>query len=83
MGDITGILATLIVGAISGWLASQIMKKSGGLLFYIVIGIVGSFVGSFIFDLLGWAASGLVGSIAASVAGACVLLFAMGKLFKK
>jgi uncharacterized membrane protein YeaQ/YmgE (transglycosylase-associated protein family) len=83
MGDITGIIATLIVGAISGWLASQIMKKRGGLLYYIVIGIVGSFVGSFIFNLLGWAASGLVGSIAASVAGACVLLFVIGKLFKK
>ena len=36
----------LIIGAVSGWLAGQIMKGGGfGLLWNIILGIVGSFVG--------------------------------------
>ena len=41
-----GIIATLIIGAIAGWLGGTIYKGSGlGLLGNIVIGILGSGVG--------------------------------------
>ena len=39
------LLTIIIVGAIVGWLASQIMGRSEGLIMSIIIGIVGSFLG--------------------------------------
>jgi len=66
---------------IAGWLAGVIWKGRGfGLVPNIVIGIVGSFVGGFLFRLLGIAAHNLVGSIAAALAGALVLLFVISKI---
>jgi len=77
------LLYTLIVGAIAGWLAGQIMKGSGyGLLVNIILGIVGAFVGSWLFGVLGISvASGLVGSLITAVIGAVVILF-IASLFK-
>ena len=41
-----GIIATLIIGAIAGWLGGTIYKGSGlGLIGNIIIGILGSIVG--------------------------------------
>ena len=43
----------LIIGAISGWLAGQIMKGGGyGLLGNIILGIIGSFVGGWLLGVL-------------------------------
>ncbi len=73
----------LLIGAVSGWLAGNIMRGGGfGLLGNIIVGIIGAFVGG---NLLGWLGvnlGGLVGTIATSVIGAVVLLFIIG-LFKK
>ncbi len=43
------------MGALAGWIASLIMKTSGeqGLLTDIIVGIVGAFLGGFIFQTLG------------------------------
>ena len=42
-----GIIATLIIGAIAGWLGGTIYKGSGlGLIGNIIVGILGSGVGS-------------------------------------
>ena len=44
-----GIFATLIIGAIAGWLGGKIYKGSGlGLLGNIIVGILGSGVGSWL-----------------------------------
>ncbi len=44
-----GILSWIIVGLIAGWLADAVMKSSGrGVLFNIILGIVGALVGGFI-----------------------------------
>jgi uncharacterized membrane protein YeaQ/YmgE (transglycosylase-associated protein family) len=43
-----GIIIFLIIGAIVGWLAAQLMGRSEGLLASIVIGIIGSFIGGFL-----------------------------------
>jgi len=82
-GFVTVAIITLIVGAIAGWLAGQIMKGSGyGLLVNIILGIVGAFVGSWLFGVLGISvASGLVGSLITAVIGAVVILF-IASLFK-
>ena len=54
----------LIIGGVAGWLAGLIMKGRGfGILANIGIGIVGSFLGGFVFRLLGLAAQGAVGEL--------------------
>ena len=48
------IIAWLVLGAIAGFIASKIIDSSGkGLLLDIVLGIVGSVVGGYVFTLLG------------------------------
>ena len=81
--DITSLLIFLAIGAVAGWLGSTIMKGGGfGLLGNIVVGVVGAFIGGFLFNLLGISAGGLVGSIVTATVGAVVLLFIIG-LIKK
>ena len=66
----------LIIGAVAGWLAGNLMRGGGfGLLGNIVVGIVGALVGGWVFGLLGIAAGGTLGSLVTAVVGACVLLF--------
>ena len=73
----------LIIGAIAGWLAGQIMKGRGfGLLGNIVVGIVGAFLGGFLFSLLGLASFGLIGSLVTATVGAVVLLYLIGVVKK-
>ena len=42
------ILVILLVGLVAGWLASFVVG-GGGIIRYIVSGVIGSFVGSFLF----------------------------------
>lgn len=78
------LIFTLLIGAVSGWLAGQIRQGFGfGLLGNIIVGILGAFVGGWLFRQLGVSlGSGLISTIATSVIGALVLLFIIG-LFKK
>lgn len=79
------IVYILIIGAVSGWLAGQIMKGGGyGLLGNIILGIVGSLVGGWVLGLIGVSlhiGSALVSQIVQSVIGAVVVIFVAG-LFK-
>src|SRR5215470_1016324 len=77
---IESIIVMLVVGAIAGWLAGQIMRGFGfGLLWNIVIGIVGAFIGVWLLTQLGFVPfSGFVGSIVNAVIGAVVLLVIVG-----
>lgn len=73
-----GLIAFLIVGALVGWIASKIMGHDNGLFMNLVIGIVGSFIGSFASRLiLGYDDSYLAFDMSAiiwSVIGAVILL---------
>ena len=52
------------------------MKGRGfGLLGNMVVGIVGAFLGGFLFGILGLASYGLIGSLVTATVGAVVLLF--------
>ena len=71
--NIMGILWTLIIGAIAGWLGSQIFKGGSlGLIGNIVVGIVGGFIGYWL--LGGRLGEGVVGEILTGTIGAIVLL---------
>jgi uncharacterized membrane protein YeaQ/YmgE (transglycosylase-associated protein family) len=81
--DIQTLLIILAIGAVAGWLAGIIMKGGGyGLPGDIVIGIIGAFIGSFLFGLLGISAGGLIGQIITATVGAVVLIFLL-RLVKK
>jgi uncharacterized membrane protein YeaQ/YmgE (transglycosylase-associated protein family) len=72
------ILTWLIVGLVAGVLASLVMGGSGyGIIGDIIIGIVGAFVGGWIFSALGVASplGGMAGTILVAFIGAVVLLF--------
>jgi uncharacterized membrane protein YeaQ/YmgE (transglycosylase-associated protein family) len=70
------ILTWIIVGLVAGLLASLVVGGGYGLLGDIVVGIVGAFVGSWIFTKMGWHTpfSGLAGTIFIAFIGAVVLL---------
>ncbi len=66
----------LLIGLVAGWLAGKITKGSGyGVLGDIVIGVVGAFVGGFLFRLVGIAAGGTLGSLIVATIGAVVLVY--------
>jgi uncharacterized membrane protein YeaQ/YmgE (transglycosylase-associated protein family) len=72
------ILTWLIVGLVAGVLALLVMGGTGyGIIGDIIIGIVGAFVGGWIFSKLGVSTpfGGLAGTIFVAFVGAVVLLF--------
>ena len=74
------IITLLVVGLIAGLLASAVMRGSGyGVIGDIVLGIAGSFVGTWGFRRLHWHMpfEGIVGVIAVAFLGALVLLLAL------
>ena len=79
-----GFLYFIIIGAVAGWLAGNLMKGGGfGLLMNIILGIIGGIVGGWLFGILGLEmGGGVIGSLITSVVGAAMVLFIAG-LFKK
>ena len=69
------ILWTLICGSFIGWLAGKLMHRHTSLVRTIIVGIVGSALGNFLFSLIGFHAYKGISSFLVSVVGACVLLW--------
>ena len=82
--DSTNLLIFLVIGALAGWIAGQLMKGGGfGLLRNMILGIIGGVVGGWLFDFLDiTTGGGFSGSLITSVVGAIVVLFIAG-WFKK
>ena len=66
----------LIIGAIAGWLAGVIVKGYGfGLLGNIVVGVVGSFIGGWVFARFHlFHGGGYLGALIGATVGAVILL---------
>ena len=79
------LIVILVVGLIAGWLAGQIMKGGGfGIIGDIIVGVIGAFIGGWLWGLLKLPALGpwwLTAIISATV-GACILLFIL-RLIKR
>jgi uncharacterized membrane protein YeaQ/YmgE (transglycosylase-associated protein family) len=71
------LLTWIIVGLIAGVLASLVMGGGFGIIGDIIVGILGAFVGAWIFGALGVGSpfGGLAGTIFVAFIGAVVLLF--------
>jgi len=48
------IIIWLVIGIIAGWLASLLVGGGGGLVRYLITGIIGAFVGGVVFNAAGW-----------------------------
>jgi len=73
----------LFVGLVAGWLAGKLTRGAGfGAIADIVIGVVGAFVGGFLFRAIGIVAGGWIGSIVVATVGAVVLVLAVRALKK-
>jgi uncharacterized membrane protein YeaQ/YmgE (transglycosylase-associated protein family) len=71
-----GILLWIIFGGIVGLLASVLMKSDHGLIYDVVLGIVGAFIGGIIMNFLGQ--PGVTGfnlySLVVAIVGAIILI---------
>lgn len=85
--DMGGLLGSIIIGGLAGWVASMIMKTdaSMGLLANIIVGIIGAVIGNLLLPLLG--VSGQTGfnvwSFVVALIGAIILLFVVRMFYKR
>lgn len=80
------LIVALIIGGVAGWLAGRIMKsKSEGVIWNIILGLVGAFFGAWLFRFLGIieGSQGWIGSIITATIGAVLLIWINRKLFKR
>jgi uncharacterized membrane protein YeaQ/YmgE (transglycosylase-associated protein family) len=74
---VTSLLVWILVGAVAGWLAGQIVKGSSfGLVGDIVIGILGAFIGGWLLGGI-FLVGGIIGWILSATVGAVILLVAI------
>ncbi len=70
-----GLIGWLLIGLIAGWLAGKIARGRGfGCIADIVLGLVGSFLGGWVFVKLGIFGGGFWYSLAAATLGAVILV---------
>jgi uncharacterized membrane protein YeaQ/YmgE (transglycosylase-associated protein family) len=74
-----GIIFWLIIGGVAGWLAGTLVSGGGfGLLWDILIGIIGAVIGGWLAGVLGISiGGGILSSIITATLGAVVLLLVL------
>lgn len=71
-----GLIGSIIVGGLAGWIASSVMKSNTGILANILLGIVGAVVLNFLLGMFGiYAADAWIPQLIVGAAGACLLIF--------
>jgi uncharacterized membrane protein YeaQ/YmgE (transglycosylase-associated protein family) len=70
-----GLVAWLFLGLVAGWLAGKLSRGRGyGCITDIILGLVGSFIGGWVFTKLGIFGGGFIFSLAAATLGAVILV---------
>ena len=74
--DVNALLLALLIGAVAGWFAGQLLQGTGfGLLGDIFVGIVGALVATAVFPTLGLnLGGGIIAATIAATLGAVILL---------
>ena len=74
--DVNALLLALLIGAVAGWFAGQLLQGTGfGLLGDIFVGIVGALVATAVFPTLGLnLGGGIIAATMAATLGALILL---------
>lgn len=77
--NITGLLVALLIGALAGFLAGQVVKGHGfGLVGNIIVGVLGALVFGGLFGNFNLLNSPILNEIAGGTIGAVVLLVVIG-----
>ncbi len=75
------LIGWLLIGLLAGWLAGKLSRGRGyGCITNVILGLIGAFLGGWIFLKLGIFGGGFLYSLAAATVGAVVLV-AMARLF--
>jgi uncharacterized membrane protein YeaQ/YmgE (transglycosylase-associated protein family) len=70
-----GLLGWIVIGLIAGWLAGKIARGAGyGCITDIILGLVGSVLGGWLFMKLGIFGGGFLVSLAAATVGAIIIV---------
>jgi uncharacterized membrane protein YeaQ/YmgE (transglycosylase-associated protein family) len=70
-----GIVSWLLLGLVAGWLAGKLSRGRGfGCITDIILGLIGSYLGGWIFIKLGILGGGFLYSLAAATLGAVILV---------
>lgn len=75
-----GLIISLVIAGVCGWLAGMIMKTSFPWYINVIIGLVGGALFSWLFG--SFLLSGILGNIIGGVLGSCAVIFVI-KLIKK
>ena len=81
--QIQRLLVTATFGILAGWLGSFVVgSPRGGLIGYLIAGVLGSFVGSYLFQAMGWklGLGGFLDNILQAAIGAAIVLL-VAKVF--
>ncbi len=73
-----GLIGSIIVGILAGWIAERVMNRNHGILTNLVVGLVGALIGGFLANAMGFAWNGWIGSTIVAAIGAVILLFLLG-----
>jgi uncharacterized membrane protein YeaQ/YmgE (transglycosylase-associated protein family) len=76
-----GLIWSIILGAIAGCIATGIMHEKTSWIKNILLGILGGFVGGWVFSLIGFRANSTIATLIVSVVGACICIWLGRKLF--
>jgi len=79
LGGGVGIFGTLLIGGLAGWIAAKLTDSDNGILTNIIIGIIGSYIGGFLANVIGLKIAVIFqgwfwGNLLVSVVGAVVLI---------
>jgi len=73
----------LVIGGLAGFLAGKALKGEGfGIIADIVIGVIGGWLGSFLFGILQITIPGHMGELVTAFFGACILVY-VSRLMKR
>jgi uncharacterized membrane protein YeaQ/YmgE (transglycosylase-associated protein family) len=71
------LIVTAVVGIVAGWLASLFVRGPSSLLGYLLVGLIGAFVGNFVLNSVGWKpklGNDIADAIATSAIGAIIVI---------
>lgn len=77
-----GLISFLIVGAIAGYVATNLTGRNHTLMQNLLTGIVGAFLGGALFWVIGLRATGFIGAIVVATVGSIVLLYLLDRFHK-
>ena len=81
-----GLIISLIVAGVAGWIAGSIMKAQPFVIFgspilgNVVLGVIGGFVGRALLWVVGLGTLNIIGSLVAATLGAVVVIFVLDRL---